>query len=49
MYRMGEQRMIETRNHVAEMNKIIKNLTTVYDKIAHILEKLICSCYLDDV
>ena len=42
---MGEQWMIETRKTVLEsmleMNKTIRNLTTIYDEITYILEELI--------
>ena len=45
--------MIETRKNVPEpileMDKIIKNLTTIYDEITHILEELTCGCNFDDV
>ena len=50
---MGGQWMIEIRKNVPksmfEMNKIIKNLTTIYDEIIHILEEPICGCYFDDI
>ena len=32
-----------------EMNKIIKNLTAIYDEIVHILEEPICGCYFDNI
>ena len=42
---MGEQWMIETRKTVLEsmleMNKTIRNLTTICDEITYILEELI--------
>ena len=53
LYPMGGQWMIETRKNVPEpileMDKIIKNLTTIYDEITHILEELTCGCNFDDV
>ena len=52
MYPMGGQWMIEARQNgpesMLEMNKI-KNLTTIYDPVTHILEELICGCYFDDI